>query len=239
MVQKYEPKICIDDALVIYVTSSHPNTVATFTPPPFGYYTQNEATASITTTPQTLYTYLVDENGEINFPVLGRLHVAGMSVNETSRMLENLIQKQAPGALVNVQITNFKVSIFGEVMNPNQFTITTPRVSILDLIAMSGGVTVTADRNNVWLVRDNNGEKVHVKFDLTDPALFASPYYYLQQNDVVFIQPNKAQKRNSTSSTGDVVKVQIFSVIISGISAFFTALLLYNGTNSGTNSGTN
>ena len=231
MNQKYVPRICIDDELIIYVSAPDRTSVAPFSPPPFGYYAPNEATVGISATTQNLFTYLVDEEGTINFPVLGRLEVAGLSVNEAIRMLEGLVRESAPKAIVNIQISNFKVGIYGEVKNADLYTITTPRISVLELIAKAGDLTITADRKNVWLTRDNNGEKIHVKMDLTDPAIFASPYYYLQQNDMVYVQPNKAQKRNANVSEGDMVTVSFISAFISGVSAIFTALLVIKGRN--------
>ncbi|MDR0574357.1 MAG: polysaccharide biosynthesis/export family protein [Tannerella sp.] len=231
MNQKYIPRICIDDQLIIYVTSPDRETVAPFATPPFGYYAPGESEIGISATTQNLFTYLVDENGDINFPVLGHVRVAGQSINETIRMMEGMIREYAPLAVVNVQIANFKVGIFGEVKTANVYTIKTPRVSILDLVAMAGDLTIMGDRKNVWLHRDNNGEKVQVKMDLTDPALFASPYYYLQQNDMVYVMPNDAQKRNSKFSNNDNVKISMFSVIISSISLIATSILTLRNQN--------
>ena len=231
MTQKYTPRICIDDALIIYVTSSDKETTAPFSPLPYGYYLPGEAAIGISATTQNLYTYLVDENGEINFPVLGRIHVAGLTVNETIRLMEDLVHKSAPQAIVNVQISNFKVGVIGEVRNPNVYNIKTSRLSILDLIAMAGDLTITADRKNVWLHRDNDGKKIQVKMDLTDPAIFASPYYYLQQNDMVYVMPNDAQKRNSKYSNSDNVKISFFSVMISSASIIISAILTVRGQN--------
>jgi len=231
MNQKYIPRICIDDALIIYVTSPDRETVAPFAPPPFGYYLPGESEIGISATTQNLYTYLVDENGYINFPVLGRIHVAGKSVNETIRMMEGLIREYAPQAVVNVQIANFKVGIFGEVKTANLYTIKTPRISILDLVAMAGDLTIMGDRKNVWLHRDNNGEKIQVRMDLTDPAIFASPYYYLQQNDMVYVMPNNAQKRNAKYSNNDNVKISMFSVIVSSVSVIISSILTIRSQN--------
>ena len=225
MNQKYVPRICIDDALIIYVTSPDKETTMQFSPPPYGIYLPGESAIGISATTQNLYTYLVDEEGYINFPVLGRLHVAGKTVNETIRMMEDLVHKSAPKALVNVQISNFKVSIIGEVRTPNTYQIKTPRLSVLDLIAMAGDLTIVADRKNIRLVRDNDGEKIHATLDLTDPAIFASPYYYLQQNDIVYVLPNEAQKRNSKYSNTDNVKVSLLSVVISSVSVLTSVIL--------------
>ena len=231
MSHKYVPVICIDDALIINVTSPDRATTAPFAPPPYGFFMPGEAEIGISATTQNLYTYLVDEYGEINFPVLGRIHVAGLSINETIRLLEKMIWETAPTALVSVQIANFKVGIIGEVKIPDIFTIKTPRISILDLIAMAGDLTITADRKNVWIHRDNNGEKIQVRVDLTDPAIFASPYYYLQQNDIVYVRPNDAQKRNSKYSLNDNVRITLYSAIVSSVSIVISAIINIRGQN--------
>ena len=225
MNQKYVPRICIDDALIIYVTSPDRATVAQFTVSPYGYYMPGESEIGIAATTQNLFTYLVDENGFINFPELGRILMAGLSINEATRMMEDKIRVTAPTAVVSVQIANFKVSIFGEVKTPNTFTIRTPRVSIFDLISMAGDLTIMADRKEVTLLRDNNGVKVPVKFDLTDPAIIASPYYYLQQNDVVYVKPNNAQQRNALNSLKDNTRISLYSVFLSTISILITAIV--------------
>ena len=224
MNQKYTPRICIDDALIINVTSPDRATVAQFSPPPFGYYLPGESEIGIMATTHNLFTYLVDENGTINFPVIGRIHLAGLSVNEAIRKMEELIWETAPAAVISVQIANFKVSIMGEVLLPDSYDIKTPRLSILDLIAKSGGMTIMANRKNVLLLRDNNGEKVPVIIDLTDPGIIASPYYYLQQNDIVIIQPNEAQQRTALFSNKDNTRLTLFSVIIASISFIMSTI---------------
>jgi polysaccharide export outer membrane protein len=229
MNQKYVPRICIDDALVINVTSPDRGSVTPFTPPPYGYYMPGEAEIGIMATTQNLFTYLVDENGYINFPVLGRVHLAGLTINESIRLMEQLIWEYAPKAVVSVQVANFKVGIFGEVGEANVFTVKTPRVSILDLIAMAGDLTIWADRKNVWVHRDHNGKKEHARLDLTDPAIFASPYYYLQQNDMVYVMPNKARKRNSKVTENDNVFVTMCTVIVSSISLVITTIIQIRG----------
>jgi len=231
MNQKYTPKICIDDALIINVTSSDRESVSPFTAPQYGYFQPGEAAIGISATTQNLTTYLVDEDGYITYPILGRVYLAGLTVNETNRKLQELIWETAPKAIVSVQISNFKIGVLGEVKTPDVFTVKTPRVSILDAVAMGGDITILGDRQNVWLVRDNNGEKEHVRLDLTDPAIFASPYYYLQQNDMVYVMPNKAQKRASQVSTQDGVRISLLSVIVTSASIITSAFLTLRGQN--------
>ena len=225
MAQKYVPRIGVDDALVINVTSPDRDNVAQFSPTPYGYYMPGESAIGISATTQNLFTYLVDEFGYINFPVLGRLKVDGLSINETTRLLESLIWETAPSAVINVQIVNFKVGIVGEVNSPDIYTIKTPRITILELLAHAGDLTIYADRKNVWLHRDNNGEKVHVKLDLTDPMLFASPYYYLQQNDLVYVVPNDSQQRSSRLTSTDNTRVAMFSAVITTIASLISAIV--------------
>ncbi len=229
MNQKYVPRICIDDALVIFVTSPDRETTAQFSPSPFGYFMPGDNEIGISATTQNLYTYLVDEKGEINFPVLGRIYVAGLSINEATRMLEAKIWETAPLAMVHIQIANFKVGIIGEVKNPEIYAIKTSRISILELIAKAGDLTIFADRKNVWLHRDNNGEKVHVRLDLTDPMIFASPYYYLQQNDMVYVMQNDAQKRNARISDSDNTRATFLTAIVSTLSITVSAIINLRG----------
>lgn len=226
MNQVYNPKICIDDVLIINVTSPDRESAAPYNPPPYGYYKPGEAEIGISAETQNLYTYLVDEEGYINFPVLGHVKIAGLTINEANRMMEDKIRESLPKVLVNIQIANFKVGIFGEVAHSNLYYIKSIRVSVLDLIAMAGNLNINADRQNVWLIRDNNGDKEYIKMDLTDPGLFASPYFYLQQNDMVIVNPNDAQKRNSRYSNENSFRLNIFTSVISVIATVFSTIAL-------------
>ena len=218
MNQTHNPKICIDDVLIINVTSPDRETAAPYNPPPYGYYMPGESEIGISAETQNLYTFLVDEKGFINFPVIGRVKIAGLTVNEANRMMEDHIKGAVPSVLVNIQIVNFKVRIIGEVVRPNEYSIKSTRVSILDVIAMAGDLTIMGDRKKIWLLRDNNGKKERVPLDLTDPEIFASPYYYLQQNDVVYVSPNNAQKKNSLYSNEHNFRLSMFSTIFSAVS---------------------
>ena len=225
MNQTHNPKICIDDVLIINVTSPDRETAAPYNPPPYGIYMPGESEIGISAETQNLYTYLVDDKGYINFPVLGRVKIAGLTINEANRMMEDLIKESLPSVLVNISIANFKVRIIGEVVRPNEYTIKSTRVSILDVIAMAGDLTIMGDRKNVLLLRDNNGVKERLKYDLTDPAIFTEPHYYLQQNDVVYVYPNNAQKRNSMFSNENSFKVSLFSLILSSITGTIAATI--------------
>jgi polysaccharide export outer membrane protein len=217
MEQTYKPRICSDDILVINVTSPDVTSAAPYNLPAFGYYSPGEAAVGKTTDTQKLYTYLVDEDGFIQFPYLGRIHIAELSINEANRMLEEKIRPAVPDVMVNVQIVNYKVSIFGEVKEANVYEVKGYRVSILDLIAMAGDLTINADRKNVLLVRDNNGKKETARLDLTKPDVFSSPYYYLQQNDLVYVEPNDEKKRQSKYTEETYYSSTMITGILSSI----------------------
>jgi polysaccharide export outer membrane protein len=229
MDQAYNPRICIDDVLIINVTSPDRETAAPYNPPPYAYYKPGESEIGISAETQNLYTYLVDEMGYINFPILGRIKLSGFTINEATRMMENLIKEAVPNVLVYIQIANFKVGIFGEVARSNTYTIKSQRVSILDLIALAGNLNINADRKNVLLIRDNDGRKELVKLDLTDPEIFASPYYYLQQNDMVYVEPNEAQKRNALFSNENGYRLSVFTAVVSVISLVASSIITIRG----------
>ena len=225
MNQTHNPKICIDDVLIIHVTSPDRESAAPYSLPPYAYYMPGEPEIGISAETQNLYTFLVDDKGYINFPELGYVKIAGLTVNEANRMMQDLIKADVPNGLVNIQIANFKVRIIGEVARPNEYTIKSTRISILDVIAMAGDLTIMGDRKNIWLLRDNNGKKEQFPIDLTDPGIFALPYYYLQQNDIVYVLPNSAQKRNARYSNDNNFRLSIFSAVFSAASIISTTIL--------------
>ena len=133
-------------------------------------------------------------------------------------MLEEKISKYVKDPLVNIQISNFKVTLMGEVNRPGSLTARNDRLSILDAIGQYGDLTINANRKNILIIRDENGQKEMARLDLTDPAIFASPYYYLRQNDVIYVEPNKAKKKNARYSQAQQYNITVFSSVISAVS---------------------
>jgi polysaccharide export outer membrane protein len=126
---------------------------------------------------------------------------------------------------VTVNIINYKVTIMGEVARPGALTIRNEKISIIDVIGQCGDLTINGNRKNILIIRDNNGVKEFGRVDLTDPAIFASPYYYLRQNDMVYIEPNKAKQRNARYSQAQSYNVTVFSTILSTVSVISTVVL--------------
>jgi polysaccharide export outer membrane protein len=156
--------------------------------------------------------------------VLGKINVLGQTKNELEVILKeklNPFLKECP--VVNVRMVNYKISVLGEVNRPNSYTITNEKVNILEALALAGDLTIYGKRDNVKLMRESaTGEREVVTIDLTDENLIYSPYFYLQQNDVLYVEPNKTRKRNSKYSalTGQIlsgvsVVVSVVSLIVS------------------------
>ncbi|MCD8268491.1 MAG: polysaccharide export protein, partial [Parabacteroides sp.] len=214
MSQKYITGITYDDLLSISVTAWDPASATPFNPPVFAYSSEGDQPIMAS---QTLYTYLVDREGYINFPVLGKIYVIGLTRLQLAEKLEEMISKYVENPLVDVQILNFKVTVMGEVNRPGPFSIKNDRMTILDALGTAGDLSITANRKNVLVIRENNGQKEIHRMDLTDPAIFASPGFYLKQNDVVYVEPIKNKQRARTSSDRQFT-MSLLTSIISSIS---------------------
>jgi polysaccharide biosynthesis/export protein len=132
--------------------------------------------------------YMVDQNGNIEYPQLGPLHVEGLTREQVADLIKSKLEGQLEQPSVMVRFQNFKISVLGEVKSPGSFTLPTERVTILEAIGLSGDITEFGKRNTVMVVRENNGQIERGTIDLTSNTMFSSPYYRLQQNDVVFVE---------------------------------------------------
>ena len=189
------------DQLSIVVSSRNPELVAMFNLGMVQYQQGSEITSSAGT--QKLLGYVVDNDGHIDFPVLGVLEVSGLTRWELSELIKNqLIEKQyLTDAVVTVEFMNFKVSVLGEVAAPGTYAIQGDKVTVLQALSMAKDLTIYGERNNVSIIRERDGERVIYEIDLCNVDLFKSPAYYLQQNDIVYVQPNKYKGRQSTVDT--------------------------------------
>ena len=133
--------------------------------------------------------YFVDQDGYIDFPVLGRVQVKGKTLEEVRSDLSNQIRPYLQDAVVNIRYLNFKVTILGEVNQPGTIRLTNRRISVLDAIGYAGDLTLYANRSNVLVIRESDGQKSSARLNLHSTEIFESPYYYLQQNDVLYVEP--------------------------------------------------
>ncbi len=195
----YDAKIMPKDLLTITVSTTDPKTAA-----PFNLTVQDPLRngGSLSGTQGSLLQYLVDNDGNINFPILGMLKVAGLTKRQCEELIHDKIMPyMAPTErpIVNVKMASFKISVLGEVAHPGEFTVETEKISILQALADAGDLTIYGKRNNVMLVReDANGQKSVHRLNLNDANLINSPYYYLQQNDAIIVEPNKVKAQNSS-----------------------------------------
>lgn len=191
------------DMLTITVSSEMPEAAIPFNltvPTPMSA-ANNGGKGSLTSQP-ALQTYLVDNEGYIEFPTLGRLKVYGMTKGEVEEMIKEKIKSNfTTPPIVTVRMANYTISVLGEVSSPNIYNISNERINVLEAIAMSGDLTLFGKRDNVKLIRENaDGTKNIVTLDLNDANIVHSPYYYLQQNDILYVEPNKAKARGADVS---------------------------------------
>lgn len=166
---------------------------------------------------QYLSGYVVDNNGDIDFPVLGKIHAAGLSrwaLQEkiTRELTERNLLKDM---IVTVEFMNFKVSVLGEVKNPGTYSIEGDKVTVLEAIAMAGDLTIYGLRNEVYVIREENGERQNFKLDLRSKDIFNSPAYYLRQNDIIYVQPNEVRAGQSTINQNNVRSISLWLSITS------------------------
>jgi polysaccharide export outer membrane protein len=193
------PKLVIqnNDLLSIFVSSLNPEASAVFNQP------NNPPTGNNNTTTTTAATgYLVDGEGNIQFPFLGAVKASGLSKDELKdKLTKSLVDKKLlVDPIITIRFLNFKVTVLGEVAHPNVITVPSERISLLEAIGLAGDLTIYAQRDNVLVIRDEDGKKVTHRLNLNSTELFNSPYYYLKSNDVVYVEPNKS-KVASTSRT--------------------------------------
>lgn len=218
----YGLKIVPDDELIITVNSLVPAATAHYNLTLDNPSLRGEMVFS--STPK-LQTYLVDKQGYINFPVLGKLKVVGKSTDEIKAMLEEQIGKDVENPYVRVQLANFKVNVLGEVNRPGSFSVTTERFSVLDALANAGDLTEYGNRANVLVIREEGGVRQYHRINLNDAATLSSPYFYLQQNDVVYVEPNQIRQDNSKYNQNNAYKLSVISTIVSACSVVASLII--------------
>ena len=204
-----------NDLLTISVSAYNMEAAQPFNLPVVGVATGgDDAALRVSGTPQ-LQPFLVDSDGNIEFPQLGTIKVAGMNRQELSGKLKTLISEYVKEPIVNVRIVNFQVSVLGEVNRPGTFSVPDEYLSLPKALGMAGDMSIYGKRDNVLVVREEKGQKTYAYLNLTDAEVMNSPYYYLKQNDVVYVEPNNAQKQGAGYNRNSTVYISIASVLIS------------------------
>lgn len=220
----YDARIMPKDILTITVNTVNPEAAE-----PFNLIvrnTLNSTSSSIGTSGGSLQTYLVDNEGGIEFPVLGRVMVGGLTKRECEKLIHDKILpylNAAENPVVTVRMSSYSISVLGEVARPGSYQVSREKINILEALAQAGDLTIYGVREDVKLIReDAKGQKQIYHINLNDANLLTSPYYYLQQNDIVYVEPNKVKARNSSIGQSTTLWISATSILIS------MASLLYN-----------
>lgn len=219
---KYGVKIVPDDELKIVVTSQVPEATAAYNLPLANYADRSKLENSST---QSLQTYVVDKKGFIVMPVLGKIHVEGKTTDEIAGYIQEQVAKDVTDPYVSVKLHTFKVNVLGEVQTPGTVEVKTERFSILDALAAANDMTEYGKRENVLLIREEDGVKKQIRLNLNDIKTLESPYFYLQQNDVVYVEPNKIKKDNSKYNQNNSYKMSVISTIVSACSVVASLII--------------
>ncbi len=218
----YISEIVPDDELIITVNSVQPEATAAYNMP-----LNNPAVSQklgMNSTPQT-QTYRVDTDGNITLPVLGKVHAAGLTVEQLRDKLMQEISKDVTDPVVNVTMANFKVYVGGEVRTPMPVDVKGNRITVLEALSAAGDLTEYAERDNVLVIREENGKRVFERLNLNSSETLTSPYYYLRPNDYVYVSPNKVRQENSKYNTNNSFKLQVVSTIVSGCSVIASLII--------------
>ena len=177
----------------------------------------------------TLQNYLVDNEGNINFPVFGKLKVEGLTRKQLETLLleklESAFSKEKP--IITIRFVNFSVNILGEVLKPGRFDTGNDRMTIFEGLALAGDLTIYGRRDNVKVLRENaDGSKEYITLNLMDKNVIYSPAYYLEQNDVVYVEPNKSRSKSSNYGAAETFGITTLSVLLTLTSLVFTVFNL-------------
>jgi polysaccharide export outer membrane protein len=207
----YTPKLKVDDLVSIIVIDNDKEAVE-----PFNLASTTTIQSGYLNGTNQLNGYLIDQSGMVNIPVIGKIKIAGLYRNEAVDLIENELKQFLNNPVVYISILNFKVTILGEVNAPGTFRIPNERITLLEAVGLAGDLKITGVRNNILVIRENDGKKEEYRVNLLSKNIYNSPVYYLNQNDVVYIEPNKASMSNSTfvRTNGSLI-VSITSLIVS------------------------
>ena len=211
----FEPKFKVDDLISIYVSSLNPEASA-----PFNLF---RGVAEGGVQPVEV-DYLVDQAGEIDFPVIGKLKVAGLSPDELRINLRKRLSEYLKDPIINIRLRNFTVTILGSVSNPGTYPILGEQITVLEAIGLAGDLTIQGRRDNVLVIRDFSGTKIYHRADLTSKNISKSPVYYLTQNDVVYVEPNRSGINSSVldPNTKASLTVGFITALVTSAAIFFT-----------------
>lgn len=223
LAEKIATTINTNDALLITVSAANPEAVALYNPPVTNSLKPGETLVSST---PSLQNYLVDADGYIDFPSLGRIKAAGLTRSQLERYIKSELESVVTDPIVKVQILTNNITVLGEVTMPGTFEIPNERLSLFEALGLAKDLTIYARRDNILITRETEeGKLTGIRVDLTSPDVFSSPGFYLQKGDVVYVEPNEYRKSNSTYNSNKQFNVSMISTIISGVSVIASLII--------------
>lgn len=212
----YDARIMPKDELSITVSTTSEDAAVPFNMTVPTLITKGQSLSASTA---QLQSFLVDNEGNVDFPRIGKVHLGGLTKSEAERLIYEKIRpymNEQEHPIVTVRMSNYKISVLGEVTTPGMYTVTNEKVNVLEALAMAGDMTIYGVRDNVKLLReDAQGQKsIHI-LNLNDANIINSPYYYLQQNDVVYVEPNKVKAQNSSVGSMTSIWFSATSILLS------------------------
>ncbi|MCZ2085135.1 MAG: polysaccharide biosynthesis/export family protein [Flavobacteriales bacterium] len=205
------------DQLVVFVSSKDMEVVR-----PFNQNYYNNLAPTSVSSPNTEKVYLVDSNGNIDFPVLGRLNTEGKTLEQFKSELTNLVSKYVKQPTVTIRLANFKVTILGEVNRPGQYSIPDAQTTLLNAIGLAGDLTLYGKRDDILMVRNENGQMTKARIDLMDSNFINSPYFSLKQGDVIYVSSNKTKEKISRQDPNTGIYIAIAGTVIGLAGIFIT-----------------
>lgn len=212
---KFVTKFKVDDLVSIHVSSLNPEASAPFNL--IGGNTQGGIR------PEQV-DYLVDQDGMIDFPVIGKIKIEGLSPDELRLMLRDRLSEYLKDPIINIRLRNFTVTILGQVARPGTYPINGEQITILEALGLAGDLTLRGKRENVLVIRDFNGTKVYTRLNLTSKNLVKSPVFYLTQNDVVYVEPNNTGIRETSVGTNTTITVTLISMLVTTTALIITRI---------------
>jgi len=200
-----------DDLLRITVSGSDLEVVQPFNLPAVAF----SASTGRAVGQPLMQTYLIDSHGYIDFPVLGKLKIGGLDRENAINLFKNKLYPHVKKPIVNISIANFKITVQGDVKKPGTYTIPNERITIMEALGLAGDTNISAQRSNVKVIREEGNEKKQYLVDLRSNTLFTSPVYYLQQNDLIYVEPNYAKTQGASYNQNTGLFISIASVLIS------------------------
>lgn len=204
------------DQLIIFVSAKNMEVVKPFNQ---NYYDNQ---AGSTNSQSTEKSYLVDSDGDIDFPVIGKINTTGKTVEDFRNELSNRISYYVKSPTVSVRLVNFKVTILGEVARPGQINIPEGKTTLLNVIGLAGDLTMYAKRDDLLLVRNVDGELVKARINLMDASFINSPYFMLKQNDVIYVSANYNKEKIAKQDPNTNIYIAVAGMVIGLAGIFIT-----------------